>query len=260
MTLTVAIANHKGGVGKTATAQALGVLLAMGGRRVLMVDTDPQSSLTHSCGVHDAGGRSLADVLGGSSPGKLPLSGAIVDLAPNLSLCPADIALSASELGLTSRLGRENALKKALATVAGRFDLCLIDCPPSLSLLTVGALVASQAVLIPTQPQAADLRGLRLFLDTLEIIKAELNPALQILGVLVTFFDGRLTHHRAALEAIQAAGLPVLPVNIGRSVRVAEAMGAGQSVVTYDPGNPQAENYRQLAEVFLSWLKSSNPI
>ncbi len=252
---TIAIANQKGGVGKTATAHALGVILSRAGLRVLLIDTDPQASLTQSSGIAEAAGRSLAEVLGGAQPGRVQLAGVVLDLGEGLSLAPGDIALAGVELGLVARMGRESVLRKALAGVNNRFDLALIDCPPSLGLLTVAALVASDAVLIPTQAQAVDLRGLRLFAETLDQIRQELNPQLETLGVLVTFFDGRLTHHRQAIEAMERAGLPVLPVKIGRSVRVAEAAGAGESVVTYEPNNPQSGNYRELGEIVLRWLR-----
>ncbi len=254
---TLAVANHKGGVGKTATAHALGVGLAAQDWRVLLVDTDPQASLTQACGVGDVSGRSLAEVLGGATPGELALSDIIINLDDNLAIAPADIALAAVELGLTSRLGRENVLKKALASISDQFDLVIIDCPPSLGLLTVGSLVAADAVLIPTQPQAVDLRGLRIFIDTLTQLRDELNPDLVILGVLITFYDGRLNHHKAALEAMQKAGLPIMTTKIGRSVRVAEAAGAAQTVITFEPRNPQAENYNRLSEEIGEWLKNN---
>jgi len=120
-------------------------------------------------------------------------------------------------------------------------------------LLTVNALVAADAVLIPTQPPAADLRGLRLFLETLEKIRAELNPDLETLGILVTFYDNRLNHHKEAVEAMNSAGLNVLPVMVGRSVRVAEAAAHGQPVTTHEPRNPQAEAYRELARTVTKW-------
>lgn len=255
----ITIANQKGGCGKTATTHALGESLAALGRHVLLIDTDPQGSLTHACGAKDTAGVSLAEVLGGAERGRLSLHDIIQPISPDLDLAPADIALAGVELGLTSRLGREAVLSKSLRPVADRYDVCLIDCPPSLGLLTVGALVAADAVLIPSQPQAADLRGLRLFTDTLATIQSELNPSLKTLGVLVTFFDKRLNHHRAAVEAMSEAGLPVLPVKIGRSVRVAEAAGAGQSVITFQPSNPQAETYKQLAEVVNKWLNVNSP-
>jgi chromosome partitioning protein len=251
------IANHKGGVGKTATAHALGVVLAGQGLRVLLVDTDPQGSLTQTCSVADTEGASLADVLGGPTPGGLPISVVIKHLGNLLAIAPADIALSACELGLTSRLGRENVLTKALRSVANSYDIAIVDSPPSLGLLTVNALVAANAVLVPTQPQAVDLRGLRLFIDTLATLKNELNPDLEIMGVLVTFYDGRLNHHKAAMEAMQGAALPVLDVIIGRSIRVAEAAAAGQSIVTWEPDNPRATEYKLLAEEVKAWLKNN---
>jgi len=251
----IAIANQKGGTGKSATTHALGAVLASElERRVLMVDIDPESSLTEASGVGDAEGVSLAEVLGGATPGKTKLQDIIVEVSENLFLAPADLALAATELGLASRMGRENVLKKALATVESGFDVALIDCPPSLSLLTVNALTAADAVLIPTQPQAVDLRGLSLFLETLQNIRQELNPELETLGILPTFFDRRLTHHRDAIEAMERAELPVMQVKIGRSVRVAEAAANGETVVTFDPKNPQAQAYRELAEAINQWL------
>ena len=255
---TVAIANQKGGTGKSATTHALGTVLASEHqRRVLMVDIDPQSSLTEACTSKDNSGSSLAEVLGGATPGSLTLKKIILELSDNLYLAPADLALAATELGLVSRMGRENVLKKALASVADTFDVALVDCPPSLSLLTVNALTAADAVLIPTQPQAVDLRGLRLFLSTLDNIRQELNPELQTLGILPTFFDSRLTHHKEAIGAMERADLPLMRVRIGRSVRVAEAAANGETVVTFDPKNPQAQAYRELAEEINQWLSSN---
>ncbi len=258
--ITIAIANQKGGTGKSATTHALGAVLAADyGRQVLLVDMDPQSSLTEASAGIDAAGASLAEVIGGATPGTLQLQDIIIELDDNLYLAPADLALAATELGLSSRMGRENVLKKALAPLREYVDVVLIDCPPSLSLLTVNALTAADAVLIPTQPQAVDLRGLSLFLQTLDSIRGELNPDLVTLGVLPTFYDARLIHHREAMEAMERAGLPVLPVRIGRSVRVAEAAANGETVVTYEPNNPQAEAYRVLSEVINQWLDNAAP-
>lgn len=254
---TLAISNHKGGVGKTATSHALGAILAENGRRVLLVDLDPQASLTSSCGIDGGKRANMTDVLGDMQPGAASMRSILCELGTRLWLAPADISLAGTELGLQQRLGRENVLRRALATVAGDFDVCVVDCLPGLGLLTVNGLVAADAVLIPTQPQGADLRALNLFLGTLDRVR-ELNPDLAILGVLVTFYDGRLLHHKDAVEALTGAGLPILPVTIGRSVRVAEAAAAGQSLIAYDPRNPQAAAYRELAKVIETWLETDH--
>lgn len=254
----IALANHKGGVGKTATTHALGAILAEGGRRVLMLDLDPQASLTLAAGVTDAGDAdSLADVLGGAQPGRLDLRAILRPLADGLALAPADISMAATELALTSRLGREAVLRKALATVAESFDVVLIDCPPSLGLLTVNALTAADGVIVPAQPAPADLRAVRLFLESIGQIREALNPRLQLVGVLLTFFDRRLALHCNALQSIAAAGLPLFAARIGRSVRIAEAMATGQAVTAYDPRNPQSAAYRQLGEEIAAWLERS---
>lgn len=256
--ITIAIANHKGGVGKTATTHALGTGLAQLGRRVLIVDVDPQSSLTNACGVTSAEGESLAEVLGGANPGSLSMREVLLDVGDDffMHLAPADIALAPNELGMVQRIGREGLLDEALADVAHVYDVCLIDCPPSLGMLTVNALKAADAVMIPTQPQVSDLRGLRLFLDTVNQITQRLNPRLETLGILVTFVDDRLLHHQDALHVLGGADLPLLDAMIGRSIRVAEAAAAGESVVTYDPDNKRAVEYKQLAKVVNQWLEN----
>ena len=254
---TISVANHKGGVGKTATAHTLGVALARDyHQRVLLVDIDPQASLSGSCGVIDAAENSLAEVLGGAMPGKLPIQEAIRKIDTNLWLLPADIALAVTELGLVSRMNRDSVLKNKLEEVRDQFDIALIDCPPSLGMLTINALTASNGVLLPTQPQSVDLRGMQLFLDTLDQVRSELNPSIETIGVLPTFYDGRLIHHQDALHAMTGAGLPVLPVQIGRTVRIAEAAHEGESVLTYAPENPQAKAYQRLAEEVSRWLEN----
>jgi len=254
---TIAIANHKGGTGKTATAHTLGVVLASRRYRVLMVDSDPQSSLTLACGVTDTQGRSLAEVLGDSGDGDVSLAKTVRLLSPDLDLVPSDIALASSELGLVVRMGREGVLKRALGEVNGRYDVCIIDCPPSLGLLTVNALTAADGVLIPTQPQIVDLRGLCLFWVTMDRIRQALNPALETIGIVATFYDGRLIHHRKAIESMHEAKLPVLSTTVGRSVRVAESSVTGETVVTYANDNPRAREYEALADEVVRWLEKA---
>ena len=249
----IVIANHKGGVGKTATTHALGAGLADSGLKVLMIDLDPQASLSGACGFSGSD-PSLADVMGGSEKGAVKIPVIIKQLSDNLSLAPSDLSLAGTERGLYQRLGRENVLKRALETVSASFDVCLIDCPPSLSLLTVNALNAADGVLIPTQPAAADLRGLRMFFSTLDDM-SELNPNLEIVGILPTFYDSRLNHHNAAIETMTGAGLPVLSSRIGRSVKVQEAAGHAESITEYDPQNKRSIEYNQLTEEIIKWLR-----
>lgn len=245
----------KGGTGKTATTHALGDALAGRGWRVLLVDADPQGSLTQAAGAGDAD-QTLRDVIGGAERGDLDLRSVLVDVGERLTLAPADVTLARSELELIGRIGRENVLAKALATVDGRFDVALIDCPPSLSLLTVNALNAAGGLIIPTQPQIADLRGLKMFLDTVDKIRADLNPDLELIGVLATFYDSRTLHHGEALDVMEGGGLPLLPMRVSRSIRVAESAAAGESIITYESGHKIAAAYRELAEYIEPWLRN----
>jgi chromosome partitioning protein len=255
---TIAIANFKGGTGKTATCYALGTVLAKEhGWPVLLVDCDPQSSLTGACGVNDTEGKSLAEMFDGSFRTPLELElfmyHIIRKVKPNLDLVPADIALARSERRLAFDRNGPSVLREALRPLAFRYGVTLLDCPPNFGLLTTNALVAADAVLIPTIPHVVDLRALKLFLDTLKDFRTQLNPRLEILGILVTFFDGRLLHHQRIVEAMHGLDLPVLDVMVGRSIRVAEAASEGKSIVDYEPDNPQAEMYRQLGAIVDSW-------
>ena len=247
----IAIANQKGGVGKTTTALNLGAGLAALGRRVVLVDLDPQASLTLAT-VGDCSGQSMGEVLGDTKPGSLTIAQIIKPLGANLDLAPGDLSLSNSELGLTTRYGREFILKRSLASLSG-YDLVIIDCGPSLGLLVVNALAAADGVLTPTLPTGLDLRGLRLFLGSVEAIRGELNPALDLLGVLICQYDPRLILHKAALSDMQAGGLQLVGI-ISKSIRAAETIGAGEAI----KAGKLAEEYNQLAEVINQWLTKRN--
>lgn len=249
----LSIANHKGGTGKTATARALGDYMAMRGYKTLLLDMDPQASLTMSAGFRDLR-PSLVDVIGGAQPGDLPIAKIVRSVRDNLDLAPSNLDMASVELGIASRLGREYILSKALKGL--RYDIAIIDCPPSVSLLVINALVACDAVLIPTQLNPVDAAGVRQFISTVDAIRDNLSAKLTILGILATFYDARLTTHRTVLEAMQAAGWAVLPVTIGRSIRVAEAAASGESVLTYDINNPQSGAYIELGEIIEKWLKT----
>lgn len=258
MVARIAIANHKGGVGKTTTTHALGTAFSKDhGMTVLMVDLDPQSSLTEACGVRDASGESMAEVLGGSRPGHKRMSSIIRQLGEGLYLAPSNLEMARAQRDITSRLtGRNTAVKKALDSLDG-IDIVLMDCPPSLDMLTINGLVAATHVIIPTKPQIMDLRGLRLFLDTLDQIEDD-NPNLTRMGVLLTFWE-RVNHHKDALAMLQDdpdLGVPVFQTRIGKSIRVAEGPGKGESIIDYSPHNPRAAEYQSLANEVLECLKT----
>jgi chromosome partitioning protein len=251
MMRSIAIANPRAGSGKTATTHALGMLLAERGWRVLLVDLDPQASLTSFCGVETTAGASLAEVLGGALPGPVAMWDILREVVPGtyLFLAPADLAMASSELGLSARIGREIVVRKILATVAANFDIALMDCPSTLSLLTVNALTAAEGAIIPSQPDVTHVRGLWLFLATVAQIRQEMNVDLDVLGVLISPYDARLNHHRTALQAMRAARLPLLP--LGQPAAPAD----GEAGASYFPTDPQAQLL--LAERVERWIADS---
>ena len=226
----IAVANQKGGVAKTTTVQSLGVALARTGRRVLLVDLDPQACLTYSFGVDpDALEISLHDVLvrrAKIADVRIPVSS-----FAGLSLAPATIDLAGAEVHLLSRTGREHVLARALEPVLGDHDLVLIDCPPSLGVLTINGLTAAEAVLIPLQCEALSHRGVGQLLETIEDVRTFANEDLRVLGVLPTMFDGRTRHARQILDEVhERYGLRVFEPPVPKSVRFAEAPSVGQSI------------------------------
>jgi chromosome partitioning protein len=247
MARILALANQKGGVGKTTSAINLGAAMAATGRRVLLVDVDPQASLTDALGI-DAShlARSIYDVL----LGEVPLS-AILQTAGDLTVAPATIDLAAADMQLINEVGRERLLADALAPVTASFDEILIDCPPSLGLLTVNALTAADAVLIPVECHYMALRGLTQLAQSIEKIQRRANARLHILGVLPTMYDPRTIHEHEVLEELQKLFPGKVYAPIRRSIRFAETALAGKPMLDYDPTHAGAQAYRDLAEEVL---------
>jgi chromosome partitioning protein len=246
VTRTIAIANQKGGVAKTTTVASLGTALAEHGRKVLLVDLDAQSCLTFSMGLDpESVELSIHDVL----LGRVGAAMAIQPTEDGCDLLPATIELAGTEAQLLSRPGREYVLRTALAEVSQAYDAVLLDCSPSLGVLTLNALTAADEVLIPLQCEMLSHRGVGQLLDTIHDVQRILNPGLRVLGVLPTMFDGRTNHARAVLADVSGRyGLTVLEPPIPKSVRFAEAPAAGRSVLATARRTRGAEAYRELAE------------
>lgn len=247
MTRVVAVANQKGGVAKTTTVHNLGVALAQSGRSVLLVDLDPQASLTWACGIDpDALDRSLHDVL-------LRRTKAADVVLPTrvegLSVLPATIDLAGAEMHLLTKTGREYVLAKALERLVPDFDVVLVDCPPSLGILTINGLTAATEVIVPLQCEVLGQRGVGQLLETVEDVRSYTNPSLRVRGVIATLFDGRTKLARRVVEEVRAQhGLEVFDPPVPKSVKAAEAPGRGVSVVELAPGSKAALAYRELAE------------
>jgi len=239
------VANQKGGVAKTTTVASLGAALAELGHRVLLVDLDPQACLTFSLGIDPEDLElSVHHVL---SKGLAPAE-AVVATEDGVDLLPATIDLARAEADLLTRTGREHVVALALEELAGRYDWVLLDCPPSLGVLTVAALTAAQGVLIPLQCETLSHRGVGQLLDTVHDVRRFTNRRLKVWGVLPTLYDGRTNHARAVLETIsETYGLEVLQPPIPKSIRFAEAPAVGRSILSTSGRHPGAEAYREVA-------------
>jgi chromosome partitioning protein len=247
MVKVIAVANQKGGVAKTTTVQSLGVAMAQQGLRVLAVDLDPQACLTFSFGLDpDELDVSLHDVL----VRRARLSDVVHPVigTNGVDLVPATIDLAGAEVHLLSRTGREHVLARALLEVVESYDAVMIDCPPSLGVLTINGLTAAEAVIVPLQCEALSHRGVGQLLETIEDVRQFANEKLRVLGVIPTMFDARTTHSRQVLAEVEERyGLPVFDPPVPKSVRFAEAPGLGISVLQHAPTSPGAVAYRSLS-------------
>jgi chromosome partitioning protein len=248
----IAFANQKGGVAKTTTTLNLAVAFAERGLNVLTVDLDPQGNLTMSQGLNpDLIERSMFDVL----VHRLPITEIIT--TREIDLAVSSIDLAGAELALSSMIGRERALEKALMPVRESYDYIMIDTPPSLGLLTINAFVAADGVIVPVQCEYLSLRGLVQLENTLSMVRDNLNPRVEIEGILPTMFDARTLHSREAIDILQENfGELVFSTRIRKTIRYAEAPVKGLSVLKYDPNGEAASLYRDLAKEVLNGAKA----
>lgn len=246
-TKIMAIINQKGGVGKSTTAINLSAALGELGKQVLLVDLDPQGNSSSGLGIEKSQVENcIYDVL----LNDVPIEEVIIpDVCEGLDLVPATINLAGAEVELVSEMARENRLKDAVGALRGKYDYVFIDCPPSLGLLTVNALVAADKLLIPIQCEFYALEGVTKLLDSMKRVKTRLNPTLDIYGVLMTMYDGRTTLSRQVVEEVRTYfGRLVFETQIPRTVKLSEAPSFGQPITLYDPSGKGAQSYMDLAK------------
>ncbi len=244
----ISMCNQKGGVGKTTSTINMGACLAEYGRKVLLVDLDPQGALSAGLGLtHDDIEDTIYDVMLDSHTS---IHSAIQHTGvPGLDLVPANIDLSAAEIQMVNEVGREHTLARALRPVRRDYDFIIIDCQPSLGLLTVNALACSQGVIIPMECEFFSLRGLALLTDTVEKVSDRINFDLEVMGILVTMFDRRTKHAREVMSrVVDYFGDKVFDTVITRTVRFPETSVAGEPITTWAPNSPATQQYRNLAK------------
>jgi len=246
MTHVISIVNQKGGVGKTTTSVNLSAFLAIRGKKVLVVDLDPQGNATSGFGFDKSElESSIYDVLVNDTPLEQVVQST---QRKNLDLCPTNINLAGAEVELVSAMSRETILKRAIETVKEKYDFVLIDCPPSLGLLTINALAASSGVIVPIQGEYYALEGLTQLVDTINLVKKHLNPDIGIYGVVITMFDGRTQLTRQVVEEVRKYfGEKVFNTVIPRNIRLAEAPSHGKTIAEYDAKSRGGVAYQELA-------------
>lgn len=252
----IAITNQKGGVGKTTTSVNLGACLASLGKKVLLVDIDPQGNTTSGVGVNKADvENSIYDVLINEVD---PREAVKRTELPNLSIIPATIQLAGAEIELVPTISREVRLKKSLSQLRNDYDYILIDCPPSLGILTINSLTAADSVIIPIQCEYYALEGLSQLLNTVRLVQKHLNTSLQIEGVLLTMFDARTNLGIQVIEEVKKYfQQKVYQTIIPRNVRLSEAPSHGQAIITYDPRSKGAEVYLELAKEVIHYEQAA---
>ena len=245
----IAIANQKGGVGKTTTSVNLSALLAKKGKKVVLIDADPQGNATSGLGVDKDVEKSLYDVLINEEP----VAGTLQDtVEKNLKICPSNMNLAGAEVELVSQMSREHRLKEQLEGIKDKFDYIFIDCPPSLGLITLNSFTAADSVLIPVQCEYYALEGLGQLLNTINLVKKHLNKSLEIEGALLTMYDIRTNlSNQVVKEVKKYIDDRVYKTVIPRNVRLSEAPSFGMPITMYDPKSKGARSYEKLAKEFL---------
>ena len=257
----IAVANQKGGVGKTTSTINIGAALQEAGKRVLLVDLDPQGNLSVAAGVVDidAAYPSVGDLLALAARGRTSsgpgIQGAIIKSPSGLDIVPSNATLSAAELGLVSTLNRESVLAGMLKSVVDKYDYILIDCLPSLGLLAINALRAANGLVIPVQADFLAMQGLAQIFETIAAVREQLNPDLNIYGVLLTLVDQRTAHSRDVVKVVRSSlhgQVNVFDTEVRLHVALKECAKAGRSILDFDSGSPSAQAYRKLANEVLA--------
>ena len=245
----ISVANQKGGVGKTTTTVNLGTILAKKGKKVLLIDADPQGNATSGLGVEKEVEASTYDILVNDTTLEEALEKTIIK---NLKICPANMNLAGAEVELVSMMSREQRLKEKIEPIKEQFDYILIDCPPSLGLITLNAFTASDSVLIPVQCEYFALEGLGQLLNTINLVKKHLNKNIQVEGALLTMYDIRTNlSNQVVMEVKKYFDNKVYKTVIPRNVRVSEAPSYGMPITEYDPRSKGAKSYTKFAKEFL---------